>query len=382
MPSISTPRKIEGTRRFTENVIFSGSRSEERERKVEEVRRRTGAVLVPPYDHKDVVLGQGTVGWEMEGQIEEMLGWERGRAAGENGRGLGRERGCSEALGTGNGVMDGVAEDEDQDENRPHLHAVIAPCGGGGLLSGIAAAFSYDEEDGSGHSGNDDNHNDQHKTQSQKRKTRKTLVFGVEPTFQGADDCSRALRSLYPHLYPEDSLSHPTSTTTPTAKPEPPTPSSSEITAARIPHVSTLTIADGVRTPVGHIPWSIISQPQLVAGVYAISEVDIKRAMKVLLEELGAWVEPSGALGLGVVMRSRGWRGRVGRLQRESGEEVWNVGVVISGGNTTVEAVAELFKPGWDVEEGEEGIRGEEERQRETGELGIDGAKTAEDVPG
>ena len=267
-------------------------------------------------------------------------------------------------------------------------------------MSGIATAFSHDddneEEISNGtQSVNEDEQIGPDATSGRKTKNkrrRKTLVFGAEPTYQGADDCSRALRSLYPYLYPEDSLSTPnssTATTTTTAQPPPPTKSA--ISAARIPHVSTLTIADGVRTPVGFIPWSIISSPSRVAGVYAVSETDIKRAMKMLLEELGVWVEPSGALGLGVVMRSRGWRERVGRLQREEREkngkqevEVWNVGVVISGGNTTVEALAELFKPGWDTEDGEEEGRTEteEKRQRETGEVGLDGATTVEDVPG
>jgi len=42
--------------------VFSGSTSSEREAVVAEVQARTGAVLVPPYDHPDIILGQGDHG--------------------------------------------------------------------------------------------------------------------------------------------------------------------------------------------------------------------------------------------------------------------------------------------------------------------------------
>lgn len=51
MPTISTPSKIAATQGYGAEVIFSGSTSEEREAVVEDVIKRTGAVLVPPYDH-------------------------------------------------------------------------------------------------------------------------------------------------------------------------------------------------------------------------------------------------------------------------------------------------------------------------------------------
>lgn len=54
----------------------------------------TGARLVPPYDHPDIILGQGTLGLELQEQVVEL-----------GGKGL---------------------------------DAIIAPCGGGGMLSGVA----------------------------------------------------------------------------------------------------------------------------------------------------------------------------------------------------------------------------------------------------
>ncbi|OCL02304.1 tryptophan synthase beta subunit-like PLP-dependent enzyme, partial [Glonium stellatum] len=68
MPSISTPSKIAGTRSYGANVIFSGSTSQEREAVVADVIARTGATLVPPYDHPNIILGQGTVALELEAQ--------------------------------------------------------------------------------------------------------------------------------------------------------------------------------------------------------------------------------------------------------------------------------------------------------------------------
>ncbi|KAI5290934.1 hypothetical protein KEM54_006946 [Ascosphaera aggregata] len=68
MPSISTPSKIAGTQSYGAEVIFSGSTSEEREAVVEKVIAERGAILVPPYDHEDIILGQGTTGLELEEQ--------------------------------------------------------------------------------------------------------------------------------------------------------------------------------------------------------------------------------------------------------------------------------------------------------------------------
>ena len=68
MPSISTPSKIAGTQKYSPNVLFSGSVSQEREAKVAEVQAKTNAIFVPPYDHPDIILGQGTASYELSGQ--------------------------------------------------------------------------------------------------------------------------------------------------------------------------------------------------------------------------------------------------------------------------------------------------------------------------
>ena len=102
MPSISAPSKIAGTRAQGEVLHFSGSTSAEREAVTADVTARTGATLVPPYDHPNIILGQGTLALEMEEQIKEL-------------------------------------ETSDQGAR---FDAVIAPCGGGGMLSGVATALA------------------------------------------------------------------------------------------------------------------------------------------------------------------------------------------------------------------------------------------------
>ncbi|KAI5296761.1 hypothetical protein KEM55_005637 [Ascosphaera atra] len=263
MPSISTPSKVAGTQSHGAKVIFSGSRSEEREAVVEQVIADTGAILVPPYDHEDIIIGQGTTGLELEKQYQELVAQKPTLSAHPRSN---TQRECLQ------------------------LDAVITPIGRGGLNSGVATYFSDKPS---------------------------TLVFGAEPSFQGADDCCRGLRSNPP---------------------------------ARIPSVATLTIGDGLRTPVGVIPWSVISNPSKHSGAFAVSEDEIKSAMRLVLERMKVVIEPSAAVGLAVCLYNEEFRAYIAKLQqeqREKGElgegEGWDVGIVFSGGNTTVEAIAKLF---------------------------------------
>lgn len=72
MPSVSPPNKVAATKGYGARVIFSGSTSVEREAVADEVIAETGARLVPPYDHPDIILGQGTMGIELQTQVKEM----------------------------------------------------------------------------------------------------------------------------------------------------------------------------------------------------------------------------------------------------------------------------------------------------------------------
>lgn len=290
MPSISTPSKIAATKSYGARIVFSGSTSVEREAVVEEEMKKTGAALIPPYEHPDIILGQGTLGLEFQEQVERMIMSKR--------EGEGQAK-CSFAA-KGKTEKNGAA-----DRQKIGLDAIIAPCGGGGMLSGTALSC-----EGTG-----------------------ILVFGAEPSFQGADDCQRGLAA-----------------------------------GKRIEKVSTLTIADGLRTPVGAIPWSIISNPKMVQGVYSVTEEEILKAVRLVFERMKVVIEPSAAVGLAVVLFNEDFRAMV---EREAGQEGWDLGVVFSGGNTSMEALAGMFAPS--------------ERkvvERQAGTTGLDGLKVAENVAG
>ena len=262
MPTISTPSKIAATKGYGATVIFSGSTSTEREAVVEDIIKQTGARLIPPYDHPDIMLGQGTLGLELQEQALQMNGGKKG------------------------------------------LDAIITPCGGGGMLSGTALSC-----EGTG-----------------------IQVFGAEPEFEGADDCKRGLEA-----------------------------------GKRIETVKTLTIADGLRTPVGAYPWTVIHDRKLVRQMFSVTEEQIKAALRLVLERMKMVVEPSAVVGLATALFNEDFR-RI--VEREGGEKGWDLGVVLSGGNLSVEALGKMFE----VSPATAG--------RQEGKVGKDGEKIAENVAG
>lgn len=96
MPADAPAVKLANTRALGAEVVTYDRDRENREAIGGEIAARTGATLVPPYDHPWTIAGQGTVGLEIARQ-------------------------CAEA---------GIAPD-----------AVLVPCSGGGLASGIATAL-------------------------------------------------------------------------------------------------------------------------------------------------------------------------------------------------------------------------------------------------
>lgn len=309
MPTISTPSKIAGTRQYTKNVFFSGSTHQEREAKVAEVVAQTGAIVVPPYDHPDILLGQGTVGLEIQQQHYQLSQSRR-------------------SLNSSNGQSQIRPQGSDEETS---LRAVVAPIGGGGLLGGIATYFSQDPSD----------------SPASMESAMKTYVFGAEPSFQGADDARRGLL------------------------PDPP---------RRIEYVKSLTIADGLRTPVGVLNWTVVSDKRKVEGVYAVTEQQIKETMRLVLERMKLVVEPSGCVALAVVLFNEEWRRWVADMQRTEALKMglsdrrhisWDVAVVFSGGNTTAEAIGKLF----DKEKEEKGEKVE-------GNVSRNDSKSVEEVAG
>lgn len=65
MPADAPAIKVESTRRWGAEIIRYDRRTEDREALSAAFAARTGARLVPPYDHRDVIAGQGTLGLEM-----------------------------------------------------------------------------------------------------------------------------------------------------------------------------------------------------------------------------------------------------------------------------------------------------------------------------
>ncbi|HYJ80532.1 MAG TPA: threo-3-hydroxy-L-aspartate ammonia-lyase [Longimicrobiaceae bacterium] len=91
MPLDAPAPKIAGTRGYGAEVVLYDRHSRSREEIAAELQRERGMTLIPPYDHPDVVAGQGTAALEL---LEEV------------------------------GPLD----------------VLMTPCGGGGLLSGTALA--------------------------------------------------------------------------------------------------------------------------------------------------------------------------------------------------------------------------------------------------
>ncbi|ERK69306.1 threonine ammonia-lyase [Leifsonia aquatica] len=83
--------KFQATRAYGADVVLSGSIVDETLRAAADFAAETGAVLIPPFDHRDVVAGQGTLGLEI---LDEA----------------------------------------------PEVTTIVIPIGGGGLISGVASA--------------------------------------------------------------------------------------------------------------------------------------------------------------------------------------------------------------------------------------------------
>lgn len=88
-----------------------------------------------------------------------------------------------------------------------------------------------------------------------------------------------------------------------------------------------------------------MSDPNKVEGVFAANEEEIKMAMELIFEKLKIVVEPSACVPLAVVLFNKKFRDLVAQRQVETRVDVWNVAIVLSGGNTTMAAVTDIFKP-------------------------------------
>lgn len=189
MPEDAPLAKMEATRAHGASIVTYNRQSEVREQIAAGILERTGATLVPPFDHPLIMAGQGTAALEL---LEET------------------------------GPLD----------------ALIAPVGGGGLLSGCATIG--------------------------KAIHPAIRIFGAEP--EGANDTFLSLAA------------------------------GERIT---VPHPET--IADGLRAPQpGALTFPVLRQ--LAESVVLVSDDEIRRTVKFLLLRLKVLVEPSGAVPAAAVL--------------------------------------------------------------------------------
>src|SRR5580658_6782598 len=186
MPSNAPAIKREATASLGAEIVLVGPGSLERQIKAEELSAQYGYVIVPPFNDEKIVAGQGTMGLEI---LEDL----------------------------------------------PEVETVLVPVGGGGMLSGVAAAIKLS------------------------KPTAK--VIGVEPEL--AADAQASLRAGKIVQFPAEQV--------------------------------TQTIADGLRAQyVGEINFEHIRR--YVDDIVSVSEDEIREATRRLAEHPKTLAEPSGAV--------------------------------------------------------------------------------------
>ncbi len=189
MPRGAPAVKREAVAGYGARIVECEPSLQARERTAERVVAETGAVFIHPYDDPRIIAGQGTAALELLADV-------------------------------------------------PDLDAVVAPVGGGGLLSGTAVAV---------------------------RGTRPDItVLGAEPA--AADDAARSLaagRRLPPVEHPP-------------------------------------TLADGLLTGLGELTWPLIRDH--VDGIVTVDETALLSALRLLWQRAKLPVEPSSAVALAAVL--------------------------------------------------------------------------------
>jgi threonine dehydratase len=186
MPDNAPAIKREATAALGAEIVIVGPGSTERQIKAEELAAQHGYVIVPPYNDEQIIAGQGTMGLEI---LEDL----------------------------------------------PEVETVFAPVGGGGMISGVAAAIKLSQPS--------------------------IKVIGVEPELAG--DAQASLRAGKIVHFPADEVSR--------------------------------TIADGLRTQsIGPINFEHIQR--YVDDIVTVSEEEIRSAVQLLASNPATVAEPSGAV--------------------------------------------------------------------------------------
>jgi threonine dehydratase len=72
MPETAPAAKIDGVRRWGGETVFAGTTSEHRYSRGLEIAESDGLTVIPPYEHPDIIAGQGTAGLEIVDQLPEV----------------------------------------------------------------------------------------------------------------------------------------------------------------------------------------------------------------------------------------------------------------------------------------------------------------------
>jgi threo-3-hydroxy-L-aspartate ammonia-lyase len=75
MPTTAPAVKREGAERLGARVVLEGTTSLERRARAEEIQEAEGLAMVPPFDHPDIIAGQGTAAMEAVADWPELETW-------------------------------------------------------------------------------------------------------------------------------------------------------------------------------------------------------------------------------------------------------------------------------------------------------------------
>jgi threonine dehydratase len=215
MPENTPSIKKEATSGYGATITTSGNTQTDRVRTLERILKKTKATFIPSFNHYNVIGGQATAAKELLDQTKK-------------------------------------------------LDVVIAPVGGGGLLSGTALSIHY--------------------------WSPRTITLGAEPEL--VDDAARSV--LLGSIQSNTRID---------------------------------TIADGLRTTLGDKTFPIIQN--YVHEIITVSEEEIKAATQLLWSRLKIVVEPSGAVPLAAILKTKNrWSGK-------------SIGLILSGGNVELPILGE-----------------------------------------
>ena len=223
MPEDTPEIKKANTKSYGAEVVTYDRATESREEIANHYVAKRQAVLVPPFEHPDIIAGQGTCGLEIVTALQAR----------------------------------GVVLDD-----------MLVNCSGGGLTAGVALAFA--------------------------EKSPKTKVHSVEP--EGFDDYARSLWSGVREKNPKSSGS----------------------------------ICDALLTPQPGEMTFAMNKGRLAEG-YAVSEEEVRRAVRFAFETLKLVVEPGGAVGLAAVLS--------GKIDAKAK----SIGIILSGGNVDTVMFCEIL---------------------------------------